>query len=160
MEIGEAVTIIGFRLSDQKKPVIETTEARVTADPALHRVDKRYVQLSGVVGSSQLGAAVVDSAGRLVGVMEPTIETAKVAQIRGAPKRTGFALRHELVKLMFDINGHRYETAPPGDMPAPGVALAPVRGATVAVECWREQEDGETPGGGQAREQKMLPKSG
>jgi len=157
VEIGETVTIVGFGLDDKKRPVVEITDASIILDPALHRVDKRYLQLSSLVGSSQLGAAVVDAEGRLVGVMEPTLEAVKVAQIRGEPQRIGFAIRQELVHLLFEINGHRYEIRTEDDMPAamvPDTVIDPVRAATVAIECWREQEGKDMPNGDQAAAEK------
>lgn len=140
-DIGEPVTIVGFGLDDKKQPVVETTDASIIEDPALHRLDQRYLQLSGVVGSSQLGAAVVDRNGRLVGVMEPTMAPDQVAQVRGAPDRSGFAVRQELVHLLFEISGHRYETRmvdETADAPDPETVIQALRAATVAIECWRE----------------------
>jgi S1-C subfamily serine protease len=163
ISVGDAVIIVGFGLDDKKRPVIVTTDADVTADPALLRVDQRYVQLSSLVGATQLGAAVVDRDGRLVGIMEPTVEARQLAQVRGKPQRTGFALRHELVRLLLDINGHHHEAAAKDDAEMPQTLedrLATVRAATVAIECWREQDSDETPESDEAAEQRPTSQPG
>ena len=53
---GERVTVVGFGLDEKKNLIVETTDTRVTSDPALHRVDQRYFQVSTLVSSSLLVA--------------------------------------------------------------------------------------------------------
>jgi hypothetical protein len=137
---GEKVTIIGFGIDKKKNLAIESNEARVRIDPALHRVDGRYMQISALVGSSLLGAAVIDQTGQVVGVMAPGIDPEDVAQLRGEPGRVGFVLRHELIRLLLEINGHAYDEAGSVDSITPEEAVAAARAATVAIECWREEE--------------------
>ncbi len=137
--VGERVMVVGYILNEKSKPEIEVVEAQVIADPALHRMDKRYLQLAGTMGESHLGAAVVDREGRLVGIMDPTLNASAVAQLRGAPQQAAFALRHELIHLMFEFNGYHYESAATDEMAPPmpaEVVLDPVRAAAAAIECW------------------------
>ncbi|MFP6756878.1 MAG: tetratricopeptide repeat-containing serine protease family protein [Alphaproteobacteria bacterium] len=137
---GERVTVVGFGLDEKKNLIVETTDTRVTSDPALHRVDQRYFQVSTVVSSSLLGAAVIDRVGRVIGIMVPNIEPDDVAQLRGEPERVSFVLRHELIHLLLEINGHAYDTAASEGVVASEQAVAAARAATVAIECWREDE--------------------
>lgn len=159
---GETVTIVGYMLNEKSKPEIQTVEAEVIADPALHRVDQRYLQISGALGSSLLGAAVIDRTGRLVGILDPDLSPAAIAQLRGVPQEAGFALRHEVIHLMFEFNGYRYEsiaaedTAPPMPME---VVAEPVRAAAVAIECW-DMPVTEPTDNGRAGTQDSPPQSG
>lgn len=137
---GERVTVVGFGLDEKKNLIVETTDTRVTSDPALHRVDQRYFQVSTLVSSSLLGAAVIDRVGRVIGVMVPNIEPDDVAQLRGEPERVSFVLRHELIHLLLEINGHAYDTAASEGVITSEQAVAAARAATVAIECWREEE--------------------
>lgn len=140
VSVGERVTIVGFGLDEKKNLIVETEEARVHADPALHRVDRRYLQVSTLVGSSMLGAAVIDRSGRVIGVMVPALEPGDVSQVRGEPERVSFVLRQELIHLLLEINGHRYDEAASKDLIMPEEAVNAARAATVAIECWREEE--------------------
>jgi S1-C subfamily serine protease len=135
---GEAVIIRGYALNESKVPVAEATAAAVRADPALYRVDRRLVQLDRVVGASYLGAPVFDAGGRLAAIMVPGTEPAEVANLRAAPGPVGFAIRREIAELLLQLNGYAYDVDTT-DKPPPN-AESRMRQATVAIECWWEEE--------------------
>lgn len=134
---GEAVVIRGYVFDASEAPVAEATAAAVRADPALYRVDQRLVQLDREVGAGYLGAPVFDPGGRLAAIMAPGTEPAAVADLRAAPGPVGFAIRGEIAELLLQLNGYAYDVATT-DQPAG--AESRMRQATVAVECWREDE--------------------
>ena len=152
---GETLTVIAYSLDDKKHLVIDSSSPRVRPDPALSRVDTRYLQIDHLFGATFLGAPAFDSAGRLVGLIVPGLQAERVALVSGKPGRTGFVLRADLLRLLMEVDGRRYhgEAAPAQPASAEGgvaTAVADSRpapdqpgedrlaAATVAIECWRE----------------------
>ncbi len=138
--IGDTVTILGFGLNSEKEMVPRSVEATVTDDPALYRVDTRFVQLDSIVAPTFLGAPVFDEDGQVAGIMVPGLEPEVVASLRDAPGRLGFALRRDVVSLLLDLNSYPYDTGSTGMPIADDVSLH-MRRATVIIviiECWQE----------------------
>lgn len=166
LEEGEPVIIRGYRLNEKNMLVPEATEAVVRSDPALYRVDQRFLQLDRLVGTTYLGAPVFDANGRLAAIMVPGTEPAEVANLRAAPGRVGFAIRREVAELLLQLNGYAYDVDVT-DQPPPPEAESRMRQATVAIECWREEEPSpeseraaSSPGGAAARRMRRRPSSG
>jgi len=139
LDVGDTVTIQGFGINADKDMVAKSIEAMVTDDPALYRVDTRFVQLDSIVAPTFLGAPVFDSDGRFAGIVVPGIEPDMVASLRDAPGRLGFAIRREVASLLLDRNSYAYDMDSAETAIAEDVSLQ-MRLATVIIECWQEEE--------------------
>ena len=139
LAVGEAVIIQGYGLNSDKELVLGAVSATVSEDPALYRVDTRFVQLDSLVAPTYLGAPVFDDSGRLAAIMVPGTQPETVASLLAAPGRIGFALRQRVAALLLDLNGYAYDVESADQPPAADVDLR-MRRATVAIECWREEE--------------------
>jgi hypothetical protein len=137
--VGDSVTIQGFGLNSDKELVPRSVAAMVTNDPALYRVDTRFVQLDSLVAPTFLGAPVFDSYGQFAGIMVPGVEPDMVASLRDAPGRVGFAVRREVASLLLDLNSYAYDIGSDEPPNAEDASLQ-MRNATVIIECWQEEE--------------------
>lgn len=138
--VGDAVIIQGFGINADKEIVARSVEALVTDDPALYRVDTRFMQLDSLVAPTFLGAPVFDSEGQLAGIMVPGLEPDTVASLRDAPGRVGFAIRREVASLLLDLNSYAYDVGPVGSASVDDVSLQ-MSLATLIIECWQEVEE-------------------
>ena len=140
LEDGAAVTVVAPGPGGEAAEAAEVIEAAVRRDPALARDDQRYLQLDRPLGEGRLGAPVFDSAGRLAGLAVPGLEAREVAQVIGEAHAAAFAMRADLAALLLEVNGYRYDAGIADLLPGAKGLDSRLRAATVAVECWREDE--------------------
>ncbi len=139
--IGESVVVMAHHLDEDRKPALRETETAIFESDRLERVDHRYLQLSSQLTDLDLGAPVFDLSGHVLAIAEPGLRPNLIAKVHGRPPEAlSFALNGVTLRLPFDMNGVRYDEAPP-DGPKTRAELSDWGAAvTVAIECWRLAE--------------------
>jgi S1-C subfamily serine protease len=134
---AEAVVVFGYPLAGALSSSGNTTLGNITALTGL-RDDSRFIQISASVQPGNSGGAVLDEAGRLVGVVEGKLDALKVASVTGdIPQNVNFAIRASTLANFLEANRVAYEVESGATaMPSTEVADRAER-ASVALECWK-----------------------
>ncbi len=138
IRLGEAIAVFGYPLTGYLSSTGNLTTGLVSALTGLAD-DDRQMQISAPVQSGAIGSAVVDQAGRVVGIVDAkanlrdngTEEKPSVEVIQNV----NFATNADMAKAFLDANHVRYAVAPPGDdLTTPAVADI-ARKFTAQVSC-------------------------
>jgi S1-C subfamily serine protease len=134
--LGEQVMIAGFPLQGLLSGGLQVGVGVVSALAGPHG-DPHLIQIDASVLPGNSGGPVLDSGGRVIGVVAGVLRPEDAARA-GAPwpPDIGFAVRGELVARFLKQTGVSYRTAAPASVD--GAALAERAGrSTVRVECLR-----------------------
>ena len=138
IRLGEAIAVFGYPLTGYLSSTGNLTTGLVSSLTGLVD-DDTQMQISAPVQSGAIGSAVVDQAGRVVGIVDAkanlrdngTEEKPSVEVIQNV----NFATNADMAKTFLDDNHVRYAVAPPGeDLTTPAVADI-ARKFTAQVSC-------------------------
>jgi len=138
IRLGEAIAVFGYPLTGYLSSTGNLTTGLVSSLTGLVD-DDTQMQISAPVQSGAIGSAVVDQAGRVVGIVDAkanlrdngTEEKPSVEVIQNV----NFATNADMAKAFLDDNHVRYAVAPPGeDLTTPAVADI-ARKFTAQVSC-------------------------
>lgn len=136
-KLGENVVVMGFPLSGllTSDAVVTTGIVSALAGP---RDDRHLLQISAPVQPGNSGGPLLDSSGRLVGVVVATLSTLKIAQLTGAiPENINFAIKAEEARAF--LKAHNVAVAAPPlskEISTAAVADQALK-YTVRLECWK-----------------------
>jgi S1-C subfamily serine protease len=134
---AEMVLVFGYPLSFALSSSGNTTLGNVTALSGL-RDDSRFIQISASIQPGNSGGPVVDSAGRLLGVVEGKLDAIRVARLTGdIPQNVNFAIRTTTVVNFLEFNRLTYEIASSGNTLSTTEVAEIAEAASVQLECWK-----------------------
>jgi S1-C subfamily serine protease len=132
---GDAVVAVGFPLTGLLANEANITTGGVSALAGI-RDDFRFLQMTTPVQPGNSGGPLLDSNGRVVGVVTSKLNAIAMARATGdVPQNVNFAINASVARILLDALGIGYATAPSGiEMSAADVgALA--KTYTVLLEC-------------------------
>ena len=133
---GEQIVVFGFPLSSALSSHGNTTIGHVTAVTGL-KDDSRSIQISAPVQPGSSGGPVLDSSGRLIGVVRGKLDAIRTAHATGdLPQNVNFAIRGAVLATFLDIQqiGYSVSAGSDTDIPITTIAESAER-ASVQVEC-------------------------
>jgi uncharacterized protein len=109
---GEAVIVAGYPLQGllTSKASVTTGIISALAGP---KEDKNLMQITAPVQPGNSGGPLVDGRGTVIGVIVSKLNSLRVARATGLlPENINFAVKADLVRLLFDKNGIKYDASP------------------------------------------------
>jgi S1-C subfamily serine protease len=132
---AESVLVFGYPLTGALSSSGNTTLGNVTALTGLAD-DSRYIQISASVQPGNSGGAVLDDAGRLVGVIEGKLDALKIAKVTGdIPQNVNFAIRASTLATFLEANRIDYEVASSSATLQNTLLAEQAESASVQIEC-------------------------
>jgi TPR repeat protein len=134
--VGEAVSVAGFPLQGLLSGFQMTTGTLASLSGL--GGDTTQFQITAPVQPGNSGGPVLDSAGRVVGVVVGKLDAIRTARLTGdIPQNVNFAVGLNALRAFLDANGVDYQTSIV-DRPVPTTTTAQqARDYTVRVECWK-----------------------
>ena len=134
--VGEAVTVAGFPLQGLLSG-FQVTTGTLSSLSGLGG-DTSQFQITAPVQAGNSGGPVLDSAGRVMGVVVAKLNAIRTARVTGdLPQNVNFAIGGNALRSFLDANDVNYQTSLL-DRPLPTTSVAQqAQGFTVRVECWK-----------------------
>jgi S1-C subfamily serine protease len=134
--VGESVSVAGFPLQGLLSGFQMTTGTLASLSGL--GGDTTQFQITAPVQPGNSGGPVLDSAGRVVGVVVGKLDAIRTARLTGdIPQNVNFAVGLNALRAFLDASGVDYQTAIV-DRPVPTTTTAQqARDYTVRVECWK-----------------------
>lgn len=106
---GEVITVTGFPLSGILSENMNISSGIVNTSSGILN-DTRFIQISAPVQSGNSGGPLLDSSGRVVGVVVATLDSLLLASITGEiPQNVNFAINANIVKNFLESNNLEYQ---------------------------------------------------
>lgn len=139
---GDPVTVIGYPYHGLLTSDFTVSTGIVNSLSGLAN-DTRYLQISAPVQPGNSGGPLLDSSGRLVGVVAAKINALRIAKLTGdIPENINFAVKIGTVKDFLDNSVVSYTI---GDMTAPDLTPAQIanraRSYTLLISCSGKAEE-------------------
>jgi S1-C subfamily serine protease len=134
--VGEAVTVAGFPLQGLLSGFQVTTGTLASLSGL--GGDTSQFQITAPVQAGNSGGPVLDSAGRVMGVVVAKLNAIRTARVTGdLPQNVNFAVGGNALRSFLDATDVNYQTSLQ-DRPLQTTAVAQqAQGFTVRVECWK-----------------------
>jgi S1-C subfamily serine protease len=134
--VGEAVTVAGFPLQGLLSG-FQVTTGTLASLSGLGGDTSRF-QITAPVQAGNSGGPVLDSAGRLMGVVVAKLDPIRTARVTGdLPQNVNFAVGGNTLRSFLEAIDINYQTSLQ-DRPLPTTEVAQqAQGFTVRVECWK-----------------------
>jgi serine protease Do len=134
--VGEAVTVAGFPLQGLLSGFQITTGTLASLSGL--GGDTSQFQITAPVQAGNSGGPVLDSAGRVMGVVVAKLNAIRTARVTGdLPQNVNFAVGGNALRSFLDATDVNYQTSLQ-DRPLQTTAVAQqAQGFTVRVECWK-----------------------
>lgn len=134
--VGEAVTVAGFPLQGLLSGFQVTTGTLASLSGI--GGDTSQFQITAPVQAGNSGGPVLDSAGRVMGVVVAKLNAIRTARVTGdLPQNVNFAVGGNALRSFLDATDVNYQTSLQ-DRPLQTTAVAQqAQGFTVRVECWK-----------------------
>ena len=133
--LGEAVIVVGYPLGGLlgSGPQVTTGNVSSLIGPG---DDTRALQFTAPTQSGNSGGPLLDSDGRVIGVVSAKLNAVRVHEMTGdIPQNVNFAIKAALARSFLDAAGVDCQSRPPGPpRPAGGIA-AEARGFVGKIEC-------------------------
>ncbi len=138
---GDAIVVVGFPYHQILASEANVTIGVVSALAGI-RNDSRFMQISAPVQPGNSGGPVLDSSGRVVGVVESKLNALAMALITGdIPQNVNFAIKDSTAKSFLDSRGIVYETASSERTIESGEIGEIAKRFTYLIECYSETLD-------------------
>ena len=137
IQAGEDITVLGFPLPGvlASGPNVTTGKVSALAGPGN---DTRLLQITAPVQQGYSGGPLLDTDGRIVGIVEGKLNALNIAQVTGdIPQNINYAINAAVVRTFLDANNIDYVTVPPGNTPSMADIAQQARRFTVRIECWK-----------------------
>lgn len=137
LRAGESVVALGFPLSGLLSSEPHVTSGTITALAGILD-DTRFLQMSAPIQPGNSGGPLLDSSGRVIGMVVAKLDAIRVARATGdVPQNVNFALNVGIIKGFLDANGIDYERGEHGgSIGVPEIAERAKR-SIAYIECSR-----------------------
>jgi hypothetical protein len=133
LRLGESVIAAGFPLSDLLANGLNVTTGNVSALSGIQG-DRRFVQITTPIQPGNSGGPLLDSSGRLVGIVSAALKNSSVGEGRTA-QNVNYAVAPFIVRAFLQEHDVPFSQARDTRETTEGIA-ARARGHTVRLECW------------------------
>ena len=131
--VGETITVAGYPLAGLLGSGVSITTG-VVSNAAGPNNDVRLMQITAPVQQGNSGGPVLDSEGRVVGVVVSKLDAIALAQLTGdLPQNVNFAIKEVVAKTMLDTHGVSYRTH--SEESATVSPTDAARDITIFIEC-------------------------
>jgi len=132
---GDGVTAIGFPFHGLLTSDFTVTTGIVSSLSGIKN-DSRMLQISAAVQPGNSGGPLIDSSGRIVGIVSEKLNVLGVLRVTGAiPENINFAIKTGAIRDFLDNSVVAYETAAPGaELKTSDIADA-ARAWTLLITC-------------------------
>jgi len=133
---GDAVVVAGYPLHELLGSGVTVTTGSLSALTG-PQDDSRFIQISAPIQLGNSGGPVLDSSGRLVGIVDKEINGLVVALLTGGavPQNVNFALKTAIIRNFLDTHDIAYAHAAPGRTMDGGEVGTQARHFTVLITC-------------------------
>lgn len=132
---GEDVIAVGFPLQGTLANQMNVTTGTVSALAGIGN-DATQLQMTAPVQPGNSGGPLLDSSGRVVGVVVAKLDALNMASQTGTiPENVNFAIKGEIARSYLDSRGIEYQTGPSGATMATADVGEQARAYTVFITC-------------------------
>jgi len=137
IQLAESVVLAGYPLRGLLAKDLNVSTGTVSALAGVGD-DARLVQISAPVQPGNSGGPLLDSAGRVIGVVVSKLDVIEIAKVTGTlPENINFAVKGALARSFLDIYGVKYAVARTSDAPRTEEIAERARAYTTLIECLR-----------------------
>ncbi len=134
--VGEAVTVAGFPLQELLSSFQVTTGTLASLSGL--GGDTSQFQITAPVQAGNSGGPVLDSAGRVIGIVVAKLNAIRTARATGdLPQNVNFAVGANALRSFLDASDVEYQTSLQGTPLLTTEVAQQAREFTVRVECWK-----------------------
>jgi S1-C subfamily serine protease len=136
VNLGESVTVVGFPLSGVLSG-INVTAGNVSGLFGIGG-DSRFLQITAPVQPGNSGGPLLDSGGRVVGVVVSKLDTLAIAKATGdVPQNVNFAISVNSLASFLNSQGVSFRSAVSGNALPPEEIARRGQSFAVAIDCWK-----------------------
>ena len=134
---GDQVVVVGFPLAGLLASEANVTSGGISALAGV-RNDLRYLQITVPVQPGNSGGPLLDSTGRVVGIVTASLDALQMVRSTGdLPQNINFALHASVARILMDAADIGYATSGAGEEMSVADVGEAAKEFTVLVECWR-----------------------
>lgn len=134
---GDPITVVGFPLAGLLASGAQVTSGNVSAMAGLQN-NSSFIQISAPVQPGNSGGPLLDSAGRVTGVVVSKLNASKIAELTGdIPQNVNFAVSPLVLRGFLDANNVQYQAESSSRTLSTADITELARKFTYLVECWK-----------------------
>jgi S1-C subfamily serine protease len=134
LKLGDGVIAAGFPLSDVLNNGLNITSGNISALSGIHG-DRRFVQITTPIQPGNSGGPLLDSSGRLVGIVSRGLKNEVVGEGRRTAQNVNYAVAPFIVEAFLQEHGIAFSKGRNSRETASSIA-AKARAHTVRLECY------------------------
>jgi uncharacterized protein len=135
---GDPIAVVGFPLAGLLASGAQVTSGNVSALAGLQN-NSSFIQISAPVQPGNSGGPLLDTAGRVTGVVVSKLNAAKIAELTGdIPQNVNFAVSPLVLRGFLDANNVQYQPVSTNKMLSIADVTDMARKFTYLIQCWRQ----------------------
>lgn len=143
MQLGDPVIALGYPLRGSLTSDLTVTSGHLSALGGVLN-DTRFLQISAPIRPTHSGGPVLDTDGRIAGVVAEKNNGSQTSQAAGyISKDTNFAIKVGALRDFLDNGAVSYQTADGGGSLKPEQIVSDARAYTVLISCKANEDEGE-----------------
>jgi len=137
LRLGETVIAIGYPLAGLLGTRRQATSGDISALTGPGD-DSRFLQISAPVNPGSSGGPLLDTRGRVVGIVSSKLNVIEIARTTGSlPENVNFAIKATVLRAFLDSNDVDYEVKKEGRRKAIVDLVEEAKGYTVLISCYK-----------------------
>jgi TPR repeat protein len=134
---GDPITVVGFPLAGLLASGAQVTSGNVSALAGLQN-NSSFIQISAPVQPGNSGGPLLDTAGRVTGVVVSKLNAAKIAELTGdIPQNVNFAVSPLVLRGFLNANNVQYQAESTNKTSSIADVTDLARKFTYLVQCWK-----------------------